>query len=1016
MNAPILLKAPVDSFGLTATACFDLDSWFDGANVWLLAATDIDVLVLKDQLFEHWRDQEVAPSPITTVAYEVAFAPDFNTSNLMWAVIDYLGAVYVTSTISPGQWGNTVADIAPQNVATNYIAATMICELDFAETYTAAAPVVYLACSSGANDGNVFEIRGSYTPGGTQAIPLLLADSDCTTVEVSGSVILVGKYYSFAGTVVRSDNLGDTFTQTMKPPTGFGNFNVEMAPGMFDPDTGHAYCSSQFFVEDEGAFSISVDGGQTWNQNSWVDTFNDATSDVAFSPLGGSQPAFMITRDILVTGRDSLWRSNDVTATVATWVRVQTSGFMGLVNFWKVEYAMDGSCVMLYGTDGVDLEIWKSTDNGQTFNHWRTLPATADNISDLVVYDGSTIFAACADTNGFYGTTRFGPAKERLPGVIGASIVLQPGFDPDDPANSVVIVGANNGRVYISADAGATWGAAQVLLGHSGNVYVAFDADFANNGLIYLASDGGTVISQATVLGTALTAVKTLLDDPDNDGVGDNAALDLTGFTGIAVSADNALYAMSGSSYTSPTSGSLTVAGDLTLLGVTSGASVSGANEVAFSGIEVTPVSGPAFTSEPVDPISGLPTVLKATGYNSVEGVIYITDVGPNSSGYFNITLTGLQLDNVAVPFSAGEDVTVGEGTNDWDVTVIPGGTTTVTTANWLWRILLHEDNNIWEIEPISNAMGLWQTEGSNYVWTKVVGTMLYGLQDTCSGPVAGVSVGNIGETSAVASWSATTGAMLYEYSYNPTGTTAATSATLSPLTDNTPYTFKVRVAPGAPFASRWSSGVNFTTLEAIAAPVPRVPAQGLQGAPLLPSFVWDAVSNAVSYDFQLSVSPDFSTTIVDTSIAAPVTGYTCEVMLAYDTNHYWRVRARSATGTISAWCTIQNFHTVAEEEPPITIEPPPTPTIDITVDLPQPTVTVVPPDVNVTVEPPDVIVDIPPVVTVTQTEAGPVTHIIPLPDEEEPPTPIYIWVIVGIGAVLTISVIVLIIRTRRVV
>jgi len=38
------------------------------------------------------------------------------------------------------------------------------------------------------------------------------------------------------------------------------------------------------------------------------------------------------------------------------------------------------------------------------------------------------------------------------------------------------------------------------------------------------------------------------------------------------------------------------------------------------------------------------------------------------------------------------------------------------------------------------------------------------------------------------------------------------------------------------------------------------------------------------------------------------------------------------------------------------------------------------------------------------------------MPPEEDPGTPVYIWIIVAIGAVLTIAVIVLIIRTRRVV
>jgi hypothetical protein len=266
------------------------------------------------------------------------------------------------------------------------------------------------------------------------------------------------------------------------------------------------------------------------------------------------------------------------------------------------------------------------------------------------------------------------------------------------------------------------------------------------------------------------------------------------------------------------------------------------------------------------------------------------------------------------------------------------------------------------------------------------------------------------------------TGAKKYEYSYNPTGQTASTSAVLAPLTNNTAYTAKVRVAPGFPFASRWSSPAAFITLEAIAVPVPRVPEQGLQGAPLLPSFVWEAVSNAVSYDFDLSIDPAFATTIISTSLT--VTGYTYEgPELAYDTNHYWRVRAISGTGTMSAWCTIQNFHTRTEEIPPpdidITLDPPDV-DITVTVDLPQPTVIVDVdiPDVDVivtvTVEPPSITLDVPDIVTVT--EAGPVTHIIPLPVEDDPPTPVYIWVIVGIGAILTIAVIVLIIRTRRVV
>jgi hypothetical protein len=202
-----------------------------------------------------------------------------------------------------------------------------------------------------------------------------------------------------------------------------------------------------------------------------------------------------------------------------------------------------------------------------------------------------------------------------------------------------------------------------------------------------------------------------------------------------------------------------------------------------------------------------------------------------------------------------------------------------------------------------------------------------------------------------------------------------------------------------------------------------------MQEAPLLPSFVWGSVSNAEYYEFQLTTNPaydsdGFTSGLVPgtpTDIDAPTTAYTQTDELAYDTNHYWIVRAVSTNSlsgetAYSGWC-FSNFHTRVEAIPPVTVLPQPTPIIDIT--LPAPQVTVVPPDIDitlpapiVTVIPPDITVDVPPVVTVTQ-QAQPT---LVLPVAEDAGTPVYIWVIVGIGAILTIAVIVLIIRTRRVV
>ena len=78
---------------------FSLDVWTDDDDYnWILVGTGIDVFVLKDKRFEDWRDQE-----LNEVAFEVAFAPDFDGSELIWAVtVEDGGDFLVTSTVSPG--------------------------------------------------------------------------------------------------------------------------------------------------------------------------------------------------------------------------------------------------------------------------------------------------------------------------------------------------------------------------------------------------------------------------------------------------------------------------------------------------------------------------------------------------------------------------------------------------------------------------------------------------------------------------------------------------------------------------------------------------------------------------------------------------------------------------------------------------------------------------------------------------------------------------------------------------
>ena len=346
----------------------------------------------------------------------------------------------------------------------------------------------------------------------------------------------------------------------------------------------------------------------------------------------------------------------------------------------------------------------------------------------------------------------------------------------------------------------------------------------------------------------------------------------------------------------------------------------------------------------------------------------------------------------------------------------------------------------------LAGTGNLWATEGSTKLWAvdTVGGNSIRHYTDTLAAPVTGLTTGAVTAATATLSWDALTGAKDYQIQVDTQASfatcaatmaginviygTGQTAANLSGLNSNTTYYVRVRVAAnpgaaapgnGAPVRSYFSDSSDFTTLPlSPVAPIDLVPANGAVNIPVMgPAFAWLAVPGAISYDYELTTDPTFATITEGTkSITVPYLVW--NEALEYETAYYWRVRAVGPAGP-GSWVT-SVFTTVAETEPPVTVEPPPTPNIDIT--LPQPTVIppdviVEPPDVTVvpqdiTVIPPDVIVDIPDIVLPTPTS----TIVEPKIEMPEEATPVYIWIIVAIGAVLVTAVIILIIRTRRVV
>jgi len=282
------------------------------------------------------------------------------------------------------------------------------------------------------------------------------------------------------------------------------------------------------------------------------------------------------------------------------------------------------------------------------------------------------------------------------------------------------------------------------------------------------------------------------------------------------------------------------------------------------------------------------------------------------------------------------------------------------------------------------NLDALWLTAGSNVLWG-FNGQDVWTYEDTLTGMVALASPDDGGSSDrtdeVTLGWDKMDGAGYYEYrvntdpgfkgtAYQPgTPETKLTGSGVDGLNDGRTYYWKVRVM--TPILSRWSEVWSFTTGIAGAqwhpfadaenvAPVP-----GATGVQLQPTFQWNPADWATGYEFELSAAADYSSPIVSKTGANALTSavWGLEQALDYSTPYYWRVKAVSKT-TDSVWAN-GTFTTMAKAA-----APPPAPTTSAA--------------------PPPVVV--------------------------EEVAPAYIWAIIGVGAALVIAVIVLIVRTRRVV
>ncbi|MFC2041857.1 hypothetical protein ACFLTY_06045, partial [Chloroflexota bacterium] len=196
-------------------------------------------------------------------------------------------------------------------------------------------------------------------------------------------------------------------------------------------------------------------------------------------------------------------------------------------------------------------------------------------------------------------------------------------------------------------------------------------------------------------------------------------------------------------------------------------------------------------------------------------------------------------------------------------------------------------------------------------------------------------------------------------------------------------YYWRVRVddCDGDPLISPWSEGGSFS-VEDVAAPLFKLtsPDDGATGVSVTPTFVWTEYEGAIGYEIMVAEDPTFA--IVDFSRSVDRNFFKTDESLAYGTTYYWKVRGVTDVSTSpkkaapgGPWVTgiFSTMEKPVKEEPTVIVQEKPAP-------------------------PPEIV----------QVQ-------VPVPQPQ--PIPSYLlWAIIGIGAVLIIALIVLIVRTRRVV
>ncbi len=755
-------------------------------------------------------------------------------------------------------------------------------------------------------------------------------------------------------------------------------------------------------TNDESAFAISRNNGETWNQIALIDTTIDWFNDVAVAPDCTTAYLASVNRNTAAAAFcnefDSVWR-----ATINPNVAAPLPAVPPLGTYWErvFTHVTEINCtsaaqtdlpilrVVNSCTDKKDGEIVGWAAQGSRAMAWS--PDFGDYWANLTPRSAVQDFAFESSTT-IYVLSRLGMVQ-RLPYTgTSWSTNLASAFTNLDLAHTIVavpdgkvLVGSAAGSQYpvaYSADKGVTFGQSGALAGH-GNNHVIFDVDFKNNSFVYMADDTLVVNGLGSVYRNTA---------PSWSRWSDNDMMQVTnGATGIAWPAGTvrpphirgqfglvqawtggdqpALYSahnvINGSRWTAATP--VVNSAVCRTLKPREGMPKPGISWDCLDIFTPLTTSGVSFTLEPsslkycgcctldtnttlyaIDDERGavIGTVAPLTGRwwrpgAPVVGVFgYDAAIGSVAAGYAPF------LGQQPVPFPLW-----GSG---------PQG------MLWAYTDCLAKKGPILKAPADQFLVGADPVTGRNqqidFSWEQLCLTTVYELQiakDKAMTMRINPAVSNAANIAAV------TGQIQFTMDATNMTSPAAWIAPGALPEAGAIYWWRIRAFQSATqqlARSPWSEKRSFTVKAGFIVNTPYygvqllAPNNGCIGCKVKPaSFSWSPWKEATKYQFDLAKDPEFKTLVV-TATTTTTTGYEYSGTLDYSTNYFWRVKALEVNG----------------------LE--------------------IPSDWSATFS--------------MQTESAPAP---PAPPPAEPATPVWVWVIIAIGAILVIVTLVLIFKTRRV-